>query len=1000
MGAALTQLGLGDDLASRRHALALARSIRGDVRFDLHNRLLWATDASIYQVEPLGVVLPADLNDLQQAVRYCTEHRLAMLPRGGGTSLAGQCVNRAVVLDLSRHLRGLVEVDLPARSCRVKAGTTLAELNAQLAPTGLFFAPDPSTVKQANVGGCIGNNAAGTRSIRYGRTSESLLGVDVLLADGARHRLDAGAADRDPHVREITQRVIAVVDRSADLIRERFPKTLRRNAGYALDMILAQLDQTRAAGRDPLEHLNLAPLICGSEGTLAIVHEAQLKLHPCPAALGLAAIGFATLDSAIKLVPELIELGPSAVELLDDLVIATARLNTQCRPYVERLPAPSRGELNACLYVEFSAEHDAGEFDEPFRRLRDLLQRRCPEAAVVCEREPGAINDLLALRQAGEPLLHAIPGSRKPLGFVEDNAVPVERLGEFVRGLRELFEAHGTRAAFYAHASVGVLHVRPLLDLRDADDERRMHDIARKAAELAKSLGGVMSGEHGDGRARGPLLHDYFGDELIDAFREIKDIFDPNNLLNPGNIVEPGAIESISETTRIKPEGRLLPRADVDTYFRYQAAGDFDHAVALCNGSGVCRKTTDGVMCPSYMATRDERHSTRGRGNALRAAISGQTRADDNGRAAPDWHDPATHETLDLCLSCKACKSECPTNVDIATYKAEYLAQGYRERGRVPLSVLAFGNVRPLNRMGSAFAPLSNIAARSWPGRFAARNLLGLARDRSIPAFAPSLMRQAKRGPINKGLPHDAPAVLLFADCFTAFNEPRIGLASIELLNAFGYRVHIADVGCCARTQLSAGLLGPGRRIVPRTAAKLSNAIRASAAQAALVCEPSCLSAIHDEWLDLDHPETAAARHVADHARLVEQFISERWGEHPHRPGFRAAEPGAIRLHGHCHQKALWGAESSAQALRLALGQQAVYEIESTCCGMAGSFGYTADRYDLSMRIGGLHLFPAVEEAGNATIIGAPGTSCRHQIYDGTGRSADHPATILRDHLS
>ncbi|MEO1511689.1 MAG: FAD-binding oxidoreductase, partial [Planctomycetota bacterium] len=432
-------------------ARALANAVRGDVRFGRHDRLLYATDASIYQVEPLGVVVPESVEDAVAAVRFCAEHGLPMLPRGGGTSLAGQCVNRAVVLDLSAGCRGILVIDEGGRRARVEAGRTIDDLNDELRAGGLFFAPDPSTARQATVGGCIGNNAAGSRSVLYGRTAENLLGVDVALADGRRVTLDEGAALRDPTVADLTERVCGIVRSNELLIRERFPNTVRRNAGYALDMILAQLD----SGAGSYEKVNLAHLICGSEGTLAVTLGAELKLVPIPAARGLAVLSFDSLDAAIAAVVPLLELNPSAIELLDDLVVGLARENLQHRGSLELLPEPPGGRTEAVLYVELSVE-DAGELPGLFEGVR----ARAGGASIATSTDAPGMARLWALRKAGEPLLHGVPGERKPLGFIEDNAVPPERLSEFVRRLRQIIESRGTRGAFYAHASVGVLHVR------------------------------------------------------------------------------------------------------------------------------------------------------------------------------------------------------------------------------------------------------------------------------------------------------------------------------------------------------------------------------------------------------------------------------------------------------------------------------------------------------------------------------------------------------------
>ncbi|MFK7960858.1 MAG: FAD-binding and (Fe-S)-binding domain-containing protein [Phycisphaerales bacterium] len=1000
-----------------RHERGMRARVRGDVRFGHHDRMLYATDASMYQVEPLGVIIPADVDDAVAAVGYAAEHGLPILPRGGGTSLAGQCVAEAIVLDLSAECRALLEVADDRTWCRVEAGRTIQDLNDALESQGVFFAPDPSTVRQAVIGGVVGNNAAGTRSVRYGRTAENLRGVDVCLAGGTVCRLDRGAAARDTEggpVRRLTDRVIEIVDAHADLIRERFPRTVRRNAGYALDMILAQMDDARAAGRDPRETVNLAHLICGAEGTLAVTLAAEVDLHPLPGARGLATLGFASMDEAIAAVEPMLTLDPSAVELLDDLIVGLARRNREYARYVDLMPQPPAGELEAVLYVEFW-ESDAAAVRERFAAL-EAVAAALPGSrpGMAAYDDPAAIAQALKLRSAGEPLLHGIPGHRKPIGFVEDNAVPVERLGEFVREFRALVESHGTRASFYAHASVGVLHVRPLLDLRDAGDRERMEDIAVRVAALAKRLGGVMSGEHGDGRARGPLLEDYFGPELMDAFRQVKHAFDPDGRLNTGNIVDPQPVPTIHASLRVRPDDVDLPPANVPTWFAFRGEGGYDHAVELCNGAGVCRKNSGGTMCPSYRATRDERHSTRGRGNALRLAVTGQ--AGRPGQAAtgapPVWNDPETMDTLDLCLSCKACKSECPSNVDVAAYKAEYLAQSWAERGGPPLAARVFGHVRALNRLGSAFAPVSNWVAGAWPVRRLNDRLLGLSRHRALPRFAVSLHRRLAAGRSGRSggaaaaaaLPADAPAVVLYADCFSTYNEPEIGLAAVRVLAAFGYRAVVPSVGCCGRPPISTGLLDVAADCRGRAADVLAAAVAEHDAAAVLVLEPSCLSAITDDWLDLrerpggEVPDPARLADLAARSTTVEDFLTRDWDGHPRRPSF-AAPVGRVVLHGHCHQKALWGTAGTIELLRRIAGDAAA-ELETGCCGMAGSFGYLDRRYDVSMAVGEESLFPKVRELAAGDTVVAPGTSCRHQVLDGTGRTAVHPVVFAAGQIA
>jgi Fe-S oxidoreductase len=783
--------------------------------------------------------------------------------------------------------------------------------------------------------------------------------------------------------RRLTEGVVGVVRRYETLIRERFPRTVRRSAGYQLDVILRQLDES--GGGEDLDAVNLAQLMCGSEGTLAVTLGATLALHPIPKAKGLAVMAFDSVEAAIDAVVPILALKPSAVELLDDLIVDLARQNAEYRQYVELLPTtPAGGTVKAVLYVEFFSESGLEGVRERFGALRSLF----PAAALETHTDAGAMAKAWKLRKAGEPLLHAIPGSRKPLGFVEDNAVPPERLGEFVRRFRKLVEDEGTIASFYAHASVGVLHVRPMLDLADPADEARMHRIALGTAHLAKELGGVMSGEHGDGRARGPLLEDYFGAELMQAFREVKAVFDPHGLLNPGNIVSPGSLESISVNTRVRPADAVLHGPKVETAFLFADQGGMMHAAEMCNGAGVCRKKQGGTMCPSYMATLDERHATRGRGNALRLAMTGQTgqtgQSGQSRSAGPAWNDPETHETLRLCLSCKACKTECPSNVDISRLKAEYLHQSYRASGRIPLAARVFGSIHRINRLAGLTPGLVNAVNRFGPTRAVANRVLGLDPRRSLPTF----VRPVRASRTGQG--EGRPEVVLLSDSFTTHNDASVAHAAVRVLDAFGYAVRVVPVSDLGRASISTGLLDAAIRDAERTLDSLAPLIEDESVLAFLVAEPSCLSSITDDWLDLriDRP-IEQRRLLASRAMLPEAFLAARWDEHPRRPEF-VAPPGRLVVHGHCHQKALWGIGSSTGLLgKIAPGR--VVALDTGCCGLAGSFGYTADRFDLSMKIGELGLFPAVRDASAADWLVMPGTSCRHQTLDATGRHAMHP---------
>ena len=971
----------------------------GEVFFDRHHRMLYSTDASIYQVEPLGVVVPRSPDRLGPLMEYCSAHKVAVLPRGGGTSLAGQCTGRALVVDMTPTCRRIISVDVERRQCVVEPGVTIDDLNRHLQKenSGLFFAPDPATVAQAAIGGCIGNNAAGARSIRYGRTSENLGGVDVVLSSGRRLWLEAGAGRNDVEALRLSRAVTEIVAAHADEIRRRFPKLVRRNAGYGLDLVLDQLDRGVA-----VEDLDLAGLICGSEGTLAFIAGARLVLRPVPVARCLVLLAFESLDDAIGAVAGVLKTKPTAVELLDQVVLGAAALNSQSRKHLSVVPLIDGALPKAVLYVEYSAEQSAIELDESVATLAAAFAN----APMNVLRGAAAMAPAWALRKAVEPLLHGLSATRKPQTFIEDNSVPVENLPRFVREIRKIAARHGTVAAYYAHASVGVLHIRPMIDLHDPADRERLRKIAVEVADLARDCGGVMSGEHGDGRVRGPLLERFFGANIVAAFAKIKAVFDPAGILNPGDIVGAGPIESITESLRVRPADRDVIVPEVRTYFDYSGQHDFGGALEMCNGAGVCRKLSGGTMCPSYRATLDERHSTRGRANALRLIITGQLPGDApdarsagaaNSAPALVWDDPETLQTLDLCLGCKACKAECPSSVDVARLKSEYLAHSFEQRGGAPQAARWFGRVRTLLQMASIAPGLARWMAGSRPGRMIMNRLLNLDPRRSLPPVGPSLYRwfsRRQRRMAGTATTVARPRVVLFADCFTAYGESAIGRAAVNVLESLGYEVLLPKVGCCGRAMISNGLLSQASATIDATLEALLPIALDPSVRAVVFCEPSCQSAAVDDWLDLrlttDHGQR---RQLVDKCRAVEDFVHDQWEQHPIRPvAMQGVSGGSILFHGHCHQKALWGESASAAAVGRT--GAAVRVIPSGCCGMAGAFGFTRDHYDLSMKIGELSVFGEIRSSPHATVA-ACGASCRHQIRDATGRTALHPIEII-----
>ena len=965
---------------------ALARAVRGDVRMGRHDRMLYATDASIYQVEPLGVVIPADVDDAEAAARACFLTGTPVVPRGAGTALAGQTVNRGVVIDLSANCRAIPSIDVAARRVRVEPGVVLDQLNGALAKHGLAFGPDVATASHATLGGMIGNNSAGANSVLYGRTVEHVVAIDALLSSGERLRFDEGAALRSERVREITAALAEIVLPLAPLIDERFPKILRHVDGYNLDILLTQL---RASTPGTFDRVNLAHLLCGSEGTLAITLGADLALVDRPTHKGLAIAAFASVRDALEPLTRILATGPSAVELVDDMVITMARRNRALAHDVDVLPQPSAGSLGAVIYVQYFADSAA----ELATKL-DGLASTLPGVMLVRHTDPASMERAWRLRKAGEPLLHGIPGARKPVTFVEDTAVDPAHLSAFVEEFRAIVERHGTTAAYYAHASVGCLHIRPLIALEDEHDLARMRAIAVEVADLVVKYKGALSGEHGDGRVRSPMLSLVLGPDLAKALGRIKRVFDPSGLLNPGNLVDNDRPDAITSRLRVRPDdARFVHAPTAPTYYSYEREGGLDHAITGCNGAGLCRRLTDGgTMCPSFRALRDERHTTRGRANALRLAISGQL-------SRTPWHDEETARTLALCLSCKACKSECPSNVDLAKLKAEFTAQGFNERGAVPWRVRLRSAVRGLSRTASAAWPLSAWISRWGPTRQLIAHTLGFSSTRSLPAIGPPLRRWLqhhrreslrRRGPESL---HDRPCVVLFGDCFTQWSEPAVGAAAVTVLEAFGYRVVLFESGCCARGAISCGHLADAARTVAATAQGLEALVARVSAVAVLCLEPSCLSALKDDWLELRSgiaPERLRA--ISQRAHLVEDWIDREWDRHPTRPSLSHPEERVV-FHAHCHQKALWGSETSSRLLARIFGDR--LEVLATgCCGMAGAFGLDASTSDLSVAIAQMDLLPKLARDARA-IVCASGTSCRHQIHDTVSRRAFHPIELV-----
>ena len=948
----------------------LKRQVAGEVRFDKVSRALYSTDASIYQIEPVGVVIPRDTDDVIATVETAARHRVPILPRGGGTSLAGQTVGNALVIDFSKYMRNMLELNVDEGWVRVQPGIVLDELNSLLRTSGVLFAPDPSTSNRGNVGGALGNNSCGSHSIMWGKTVDHTLELSVVLSNGDTARLEElhgealeSLTRSDGFFSQIYKDVLAIGAASRDEVRSRFPKIMRRVSGYNLD----ELDRNGS--------FNMARFVVGSEGTLVTITEAKMRVVPIPAHKAIAVLHFHDLLESLEATVATLEIEPAAVELIGSMILRQAKTNLE----YSRMMDFVEGDPEALLVVEVTGDSEA-EVESKLDGVEARMKSAGLGYAVRRLVDPAAQERVWAVRKAGLGLMMNVQGTAKPLPFVEDTAVAPEKLPEFVRRFDQIVRDHGTSAGYYGHASVGCLHIRPLIDLKRQEGVDRMTSIANAISDLVLEFGGAMSGEHGDGLVRSGFIEKMFGPKLYEAFRDVKHAFDPAGSMNPGKIVDP---PPMTENLRVGPAYSARMTA---TALDFSSEGGMDGAAEMCNGQGACRKVQGGTMCPSYMATRDEEHSTRGRANALRAAMWGSLPSE-------ALTSKRLYEVMDLCLACKACKAECPSNVDMAKLKYEFLHRYHSANGQTARN-LFFGNVATLSRWGSYLAPLSNWLL----GSGAVREILeqqGIDPRRALPRFAGQTLRQwfTARG----GSPEAKEGrgrVVLFPDTFTSFNHPEIGVAAVKVIESLGYQVVIPRVKCCGRPMLSAGMMGKAKANARSNVATLVDYVADGTKIVGL--EPSCILSFRDDYRDMV-PGTPGLDEVADSTMLIEEFLVYAREEHGATLPF-SRPPGKVLFHGHCHQKALVGTTKAMRVLGSVPGCEAE-EIKSGCCGMAGSFGFEKEHYEVSMKVGEQVLFPAVREAsGNATIV-ADGVSCRQQIEHGTGTRARHLVETLADAL-
>ncbi len=960
----------------------LRAQLLGDVAFDPFARGRYATDASHYQITPLGVVAPRSVKEAEHAIALAREEGVAVTARGGGTSQCGQTINSSLIVDCSKYLDHVVELDVAQKRCVVEPGIVLDELNRRLKPHGLWFPVDISTASRATIGGMVGNNSCGARSLRYGNTRENVISVDALLADGRSAHFGPVAPDlsdipENSPLKPIARDLMALGTRDAELIKERFPQVQRRVGGYNIDAFLP--------GRN---ELNLAHILVGSEGTLGFSTRIELKLSPLLGRRAVGAVHFGSFRTAMDTAQHIVKLGPIAVELVDRTMLGLAREIAMFQPTID---AVVHGDPEAILFVEFAED----DWNESFRRLLRLTEligdlgiawdkTGAKQGGVIEVLDPKLQAAITEMRTAGLNIMMSMKEEGKPVSFVEDCAVPLDHLADYTDKLTAIFEKNGTRGTWYAHASVGCLHVRPVLNLRLEKDVKAMRAIAEEAFDLVRAYKGSHSGEHGDGIVRSEFHEKMFGPELVRAFEEVKDSFDPKGLFNPGKIVRAPKFDDRS-LLRYRPDYHVDDVATQLDWSAYAGAGGgFQGAIEMCNNNGACRALQGGVMCPSYRVTRDERDVTRGRANTLRLAISGQL-----GPGAFTSDEMA--ETMKLCVSCKACRRECPTGVDMARMKIEVNAARVAKHG-LTLHERMVGYLPHYAPIASRFYWLVNRRNDSARLMQWSEEIAGFSARRKLPQWSSDPYWESARTVGAMG----APEVVLFADTFSRYFEPENMADALAVLTAAGRAVHLPMPPakekrplCCGRTFLSVGLVKQARQEAERCVAALAPFAERGTPIVGL--EPSCILSFRDEIPAL--VKTEAARNIAAHALLFEEYVAREAAAGRFALPLKPIAKQAL-LHGHCHQKS-FAAMGAVEATLKLVPNLAVETVETSCCGMAGAFGYGADTYDTSMAMAELSLLPAIRKADNEAIVVADGTSCRHQIKDGTGREPLHVARVL-----
>lgn len=954
----------------RAMARELSARMKGGVAADPHSRGRYATDASIYQIMPSAVAFPKDADDVRAALDTAARHAIPVIARGGGTSQNGQPVGAGLVLDFSRHFNKVLEVDADAMTARVEPGVVLERLNTRLRPQGLFFPVEPSTASRCTIGGMTGNNSCGARSLAYGKMVDNVLSVEAMLADGTAFRFHNGADSGRAWA--LAHEMRSLAERLRPEIEARFPKVQRRVGGYNLDRLLLA---------DPHD----AGLLVGSEGTLALSTAITLKLSRLPSHRVMGICHFPSFRAAMETTRHLVGLGPTAVELVDNNVLTLGADMPLFRRTLDRI---TKGRPDCLLLVEFAGDAAAPLLQDLARLETCMADHGYPDA-IVTVTDPVMQREVWEMREACLNIMMSARGDAKAVSFIEDCAVPLEHLADYTDAITALFDRHGTRGTWYAHASVGCLHVRPILNLKDPRGLATMRAIAEEACDLVRRFKGSHSGEHGDGISRSEFHEQMFGSRLVQGFEAVKDGFDPDEQLNPGKIVRPYRMDD-PDLMRFAPGYAVTQPAQTALNWGDPAEGGFGGAVEMCNNNGTCRKLAGGGMCPSYRVTRDERHLTRGRANTLRLAISGQLGPGAVGSAE-------MKETMALCVGCKACRHECPTGVDMAKMKIEVLHQHHARHG-LPLRDRLVAYLPRYAPLVSRLRWLANLRDRVPGMAWASERMLGLSARRALPVWAAPW-----RDPGTAARPGDVKGdgldIILFADTFNRYFEPGNLTAARSVLLAAGYRLHrVAPPTprplCCGRTFLAAGQVDQARAEAERLVSALDPFVARGARIVGL--EPSCLLTLRDELLSMLPGE--ASHRIAGAALLIEELLASDLSDGRITLPLQDRGPRVAYLHGHCHQKA-FGALGPVAAILAHVPGLELRQIDSACCGMAGAFGHQAETYDVSIAMAELSLLPALRKAEAADIILADGTSCRKQIENGVGRPAIHVACLLARHL-